>query len=320
MLYPSQNNYNRVFYYTYGVMRIENFKVSEPAVAGVVEAMLLVALFAIILSTIQLTYIPEVMEQREAEHMDQVSNQFSHLKSLIDIQALAGSMETDVPLAYVPMTSQITLGSRELPYFITARAFGELNIINDENDYNITVFPEIYPEGAPQNIFPLTSIKYEAYNSYFVDQTYVLEGGGIILDQPTGEPVMRADPSISIIIENENRITMRFYLPKIVGIPGKNSTYGHGKCFIRTNYSSHDTYLGNIPDGGHIRIYTDYLNAWNKSLSKLLEEEIKNGYVKVVIIQDPMQLVEITPEEDKEIDLELTVVNIHAQVGPGWIR
>ena len=53
------------------------------AVAGVIEALLLVALASIILSTIQLVYIPQMMEEREAEHMDEVSNQFSSLKFMI---------------------------------------------------------------------------------------------------------------------------------------------------------------------------------------------------------------------------------------------
>lgn len=297
-------------------LRKERIFRGEQAVAGVIEAMLLVALFAIIVSTVQLVYIPQVMEQREAEHMDVVANQFSHLKSLIDIQSLSGSMETDVPLAYVPMTCQITLGSRELPYFITGRAFGEMSIINSEEsriEMNPSINGDLY--------FPLTSIKYEAYNSYFVDQTYILEGGGIILNQPNGESVMRADPSISINNLSDS-IQIRFYLPKVIDIPGKNSTYGFGRCFIRTNYSSHQTYYGPIPFGGHIIICSNYLDAWSKSLNRLLGEEIKNGYVNVSIMQHPTEEIDVVKISvmSKPVNLELTVVDIYAQIGPGWIR
>ena len=56
------------------------------AVAGVIEALLLVALVSIIISTIQLTYIPQTMEQKEAEHMDDVENQFSYCCSQIVVQ------------------------------------------------------------------------------------------------------------------------------------------------------------------------------------------------------------------------------------------
>lgn len=149
------------------------------AVAGVIEALLLIGLVAIIISIIQLEYIPQIMEQREAEHMDEIANQFSQLKNVIDSQALAGSMEPDVPLARVDMTSLITLGSRELPYFITVPAYGEIKITDAEA--KIHANPPI--NGWISGI-SFSSIIYHAYNMYFVEQTYILEGGGIILKQP----------------------------------------------------------------------------------------------------------------------------------------
>lgn len=297
------------------MVMLSNWKIRERhAVAGVIEALLLVALIAVVISIIQLEYIPQIMEQREAEHMDEVSNQFSHLKTVIDMQSLTGSMETDVPLAYMPMISLMTLGSRELPYLITARAFGELNIIEEE-EYKIETLP-------PTTVKPiaLTSIEYQAYNSYFIDQTYVLEGGGLILSQYTGKPVMRADPSIRI--ENlSDKIEMQFYLPKIIGIPGKNSTYGYGRCFIRTNYSNHRTYLNVIPVGGYIIICSNYLNAWNSSLNGSMEKEIKNGYVDVSVTQHPTGDAEVVKISviSKPIYLELTIVDIYVQIGPGWV-
>jgi len=284
----------------------------EQAVAGVIEALLLVALLSIIISTIQLEYIPQIMEQREAEHMDEVANQFSHLKSLIDVQSLTGSMEIDVPLAYVPMTSQITLGSRELPYFITARAFGEITI-DDSETFVLKIFPPI----SSELFYPLTSIVYKAYNSYFVDQEYVLEGGGIIINQSNGEAVMRVNPAIRI--QNfSNRIDMKFYFPHFISIPGKNSTYGHGRCFIRTNYSNHEIDSGMINPNGSIIIHSNYLNAWNESLNRLMGEEIKNGYVDISIIRhEGIDVVKLSVI-NKPIDLELIVVDIYVQIGPGW--
>ena len=48
-------------------MKRRNFLNNPYAVAGVIEALLLVALVAIILSFIQLYYIPEIMKDREAD-------------------------------------------------------------------------------------------------------------------------------------------------------------------------------------------------------------------------------------------------------------
>ena len=281
----------------------------KDAVAGVIEALLLVALVAIIISTIQLVYIPQMMEQRESDHMDDTENQFSYLKSVIDLQSM---VKEDVPIS-----SPIILGSRELPYFVTARAFGQLDIIDiDRTDSKIATDPWM---GFPYANIPLTSIKYKAHNSYFVDQTYVLEGGCVIVKQPDGETV-KIEPAITV--ENEAKINIIYNMPLITGVPGKNSTSGYKNCFVRTNYSYNETCIKefNSADDHHVWIYTDYLNAWNASLNKLLEEEVENGYVNVTITQDlgGIDVVEIEPW-GKTIHLEITVTYIGAQIGPGIV-
>ncbi|MBP1662186.1 MAG: hypothetical protein H6P94_435 [Thermoplasmatales archaeon] len=73
-------------------MKRRTFGMQNKAVAGVIEALLMVALVSIVLSVVQLVYIPEVMEQRESEHMDLVSNQISTLKSMIDLQGVRATL------------------------------------------------------------------------------------------------------------------------------------------------------------------------------------------------------------------------------------
>ena len=288
-----------------GEMKNRKFGTHNQAVAGVIEALLKVALVSVVISMIQLIYIPQIMEQKEAEHMDLVSNQFSTLKSMIDLQGITRSS--------APISSMITLGSRDLPYFITAKAFGEVSV-KENPTYKITVLPP--PGSLPSGTVPLTSIQYAADNSYFVDQTYVLEGGGLIVQQPDGVPVMRADPSISSV-NNTNTITLHFDLIHVITIPGKNSTNGEGNCFIRTNYSSNRTHFDTIQPGGHIRIYTAYPNAWNESLNNLLGIYAVNGYINIAMA--PAQsYIEIIPGT-KDILLQLNVIDIYVQIGQGWI-
>jgi len=297
---------------------MEHKRVTEEkhAVAGVIEALLLIALVAIIISIIQLEYIPQIMQQRESEHMDEVANQFSQLKTVIDNQALTGTMETDVPLAHVAMASLITLGSRGLPYFITIPAYGEIEI----NDGSAKIHANPPINGCIQGI-PFSSIVYHAHNMYYVEQTYILEGGGIILKQPDGKSVMRADPSISKK-NMTDKIEIKFYLPNIIGVDGKKYTNGYGRCFIRTNYSSYQNYPNNKIDidyNNYIIIFSNYLNAWNESLNRLFDEEIKNGYISIKITEhEGIDALKITPIY-KLIVLDLTVVDIYAQIGPGWI-
>lgn len=279
-----------------GEMKNKKIRKEKQAVAGVIEALLLVALVAIVISTIQLVYVPQVMEQKEAEHMDEVSNQFSSLKSMIDLQTMT---QSDAPIF-----SMITLGSRELPYFITARASGEITI-RDTEEWNISID---YAQPGEPFFYKLTSIKYEAYNSYFVDQTYILEGGGIIVRQPNGEAVMRVDPSITV--ENKTRITIDFNLPIIVDTPGKNLTYGYGKCFIRTNWSigDTDTILSGVDS---IKISTENPNAWNQSLYNMLGDNVN--------YDEGDNYVEIT-KKSKDIGVNIEYYYVTVQIGPGWIK
>lgn len=288
-----------------GEMKNRKIGTHTQAVAGVIEALLMVALVSIVLSTIQLVYIPQIMEQKEAEHMDLASNQISTLKSMIDVQAMTRSS--------APISSMLTLGSSDLPYFITAKAFGEVSVIENPTS-RITLLPP--PGSLPLGSVPLSSIQYTADNSYFVDQSYILEGGGMIVRQPDGEPVMRADPSISSV-NNSMSITIHFDLPHIIATPGKNMTSGVGICFIRTNYSSNKTHYDTIQSGGNIRIYTAHLNAWNESLQNLLGIYVVNGYIDIV--ENPaLGYIEITPGS-KDIMLQLNVIDIYVQIGQGWI-
>ena len=111
-------------------MKNIHFIRNNHALAGVIEALLLVALLAIVLSTIQLVYVPIIMEQKESEHMDIVENQFAHLKSVIETQSIMGLAGGKLPIVYSPMSSPITLGGNELPYFISQGSQGTINIID----------------------------------------------------------------------------------------------------------------------------------------------------------------------------------------------
>ncbi len=283
-------------------MKKQGFVKNNHAVAGVIEFLLIIALIAIVLSMIQVYYIPEIMNQREADHMDDVANQFSYLKSIIDLQ---GMTKEDVPIS-----SPLTLGSMEIPYFVTARATGQIEVIEDEH-YNIRI------DGDALKI-PLTSIRYSANNWYYVDQVYSLEGGGIILKQPDGE-VMKIEPSITVenlTLTVPKKINIYYDIPIIVGMPGKNITGGYKSCFVRTNYSSTycesdgDYFLRNV--GIDITITTEYPTAWNDMLEELLENN-----VNYVLGPD---YVEITKKDGISINFYYKYIYIYAQISPGWIK
>ena len=296
------------------------FARNNSALAGVIEALLLVALVAIVLSTIQLYYVPEIMLQKEADHMDLVENQYASMKSTIETQAIMGIMQADQPIAYSTMSSPITLGNDKLPYFISSWALGHIQITDEDAAGTDKI--DLLPKPADfLNGIPLTSISYEANNAYFDDQTYILEGGGIFLEQMQGETVKVPPP---INVDNlSNSIKIYYNIPLIVSRPGKNSSeYGIDTTYVLTNYSK--KYSHSDTGISWIRIYSDHLNAWNISLihndDGLLWEYNNNGCINVAY-DNPISptRIDITPGT-KDIDVEFTIVEINAQIGPGYTK
>ena len=112
---------------------LRKFNCSDDGVVGIVVAVLLIGLLVSVVSLIQYQYVPKWMEEKEAEHMDDVLTQFSQLKFAIDTQSASGQTNT-------PIATSITLGSKELPYLMSMRAFGTLGIINNPSDCIITIF------------------------------------------------------------------------------------------------------------------------------------------------------------------------------------
>jgi len=278
-------------------MKIKKLYKNNFAVAGVIEFLLIVAMIAIIIGIIQYSYIPEFMKQRESDHLDEVENQFSFLKAIIDLQ---GTTKEDIPVS-----SPITLGSNNIPYFVTLGALGEIHVIEDIS-YNINIDFDTL-------ILPLTAIEYTAHNYYYYGGNnifYSLEGGALILKQPDGE-VVKVEPSI--LIENlTNTINIYYDLPVIVGISGKKDTSTSNEiAYVRTNYSSSDTNYQSISDVTSIKINTKYPDAWYNLTENLLKTNV--NLIKGI------DNVEIT-QKAKIINFYYKRIYIYAQLSPGFIK
>jgi hypothetical protein len=310
-----------------GEMKNIGFISNNYALAGVIEALLLVGLIAIVLSIIQLAYIPIIMEQKEAEHIDLVANQFSQLKSVTEIQSMMGVLQTDKPIVNSPISSPIKLGNEKLPYFISASARGRINVTDKEKAINNNKIIDILP-ACPEylNGIPLTSINYYIDTFYFLYELKLVTQGGCIITNQTdtngniGE-TMTVLPSMNIE-NNSGAIKINYLIPIFVSKPGKNmSMSGFGTTFIRTNYTKNYTHSDTSIN--FIYIYTEYLDAWNESLisenSGLLYEYYDNGYINVGY-DDPLNpdRIEITPGT-KDIDIEFTIVELGVQIGPGIV-
>lgn len=276
----------------------------DTAVAGVIEALLLVALVAVVISTIQLVYIPDIMEDKEAEHMDEVENQFSHLKSVIDLQSQVKE--------HGPISTSITLGSPELPYFVTARAFGRLSYEDDTDNYI---------EINDNEQINLNAIKFQSANAYYLNQYFIFEGGGVILKQDDGGEAMKIHPPIkfeNISENNQNTIFLNWTVHNFTVLGGKRSAEGYKSCYIRTQYDSNKTF--NYSDVSNITIYSEYAEAWNQSINWLVDSLDSYENITVTIPNPADKFVKILPADaSTSLSVNIEIVDINVQIGIGTI-
>lgn len=168
---------------------------------GVIVAILMVSLIVAVIIIIQVYYVPNWMKEKESDHMDTVGNQFSNLKFSIDLQTMA---QMDVPI-----TNSITLGSKELPYFVSARAFGSLNVISaDSSNFSVLITGKGKKESTPHTSSGLSSntIKDITFLDVFELQLSSLSAGDIFEVSVDGSNV------ISVSVYNEIDVGFRIAL------------------------------------------------------------------------------------------------------------
>ena len=277
---------------------------NDNAVVGVVVAVLLVGLLLAVTLILQSVFVPNWMEQLEAEHMDEVADQFAMLKFAVDLQSITEKN--------IPVTSSITLGNKELPFLLSSRSFGFLRIA--EQEYNLTISNATTVYSIYPNI-----IKYTSENSYYIDKTFSYEAGAIITGQTEGN-VMAIIPNFYVdynIVLDEVNIT--FSLTNFTGIGGKKSVSGFGTYPIRTNFSKMYSML--FEDIHNIIITTNFPTAWRIFInSTLLAQDLDYGPVNDYWITTTDETVTISFNAPPSINLYIEISNIIAQIAPGWIE
>jgi hypothetical protein len=293
-------------------MQIKNFKNSNDAVVGVVVAILLIGLIVCVVSIIQTQYIPKWMEQTEAEHMDEVADQFAQMKSAIDTQGVIGSNQPTQHTSISTISTGITLGSREFPFLMSTRAFGSLNILPDTSFIVV-----ITDHNGRTSINKSATIQYSSSNAYFLDQSYIYEAGAVILSQDDGDIIL-TKPTFSVIRENTANIS--FTIINISKVGEKGSINGYGTYPIQTEYSSNESSI--INNVATITIYTKYPNAWSLFINGTLINgglEYGNDYTMDSSINEGKVIVTFT-NPSLPVNLNLQVIKIATQIAPGWVE
>lgn len=281
-------------------MRMRKIKKQDDAVIGVISVVLVIGLIMSVTVVIKTVYLPQWLEQKEAEHMEEVSNQFAQLKYALDIQSVVEQKTA--------ISSSITLGSKELPIFGSGRTFGSLEILSDSCNLIIT-----NDNGADPLNFSFGTIKYSSENTYFVDQSYIYEAGSLILSQSTAS-ILNGKPLLSV----SNFTNISFTIVNILGIDGKKSTSGYGTYAVYTEFLNSKNYEAiNVTS---INITTNYRDAWRTLLDSSTLNNSGLTY-EIKDTDDGVTIEFIVKEGSLGLgNLFLKVIDISTQLAPGWIE
>jgi len=282
---------------------------SDNAIVGIVAAFLIIGLIVAVLSVIQTQYVPKWMEEKEADHMNELADQFAQLKYAIDIHASSEEENT-------PISTTITLGSQELPYLMSVRAQGHIEIL--ENDCNITIQNE-----TDTFLFTPGTIKYSSFNNYYINQDYIYESGAIILNQDMGCTTF-IKPSFSVKYRSLDNYTIIFKIFNISSIGNKvRSVHGSGPAPIQTEYEGILT-TEDIKNVTSLIINTTYTNAWSSFINKtLLKAGLYYGINNDYTIDDPppnARMVKVNFYDPITVYFSVKEIKIGAQIAPGWVE
>lgn len=236
-------------------MKIEwnkrKFNEDNNAVVGIIVTVLLIGLFLSVLVMLNTVYVPQWLEESEAAHMEDISNQFAQLKYALDIQSMVNDSTA--------MSTSVTLGTKEIPFFDRGRTFDTLQIVDDD----ISI---IFDGTFGTETYTSDTIQFNSGNSFFVDQTYTYEAGALIISQGDAS-VLYGKPSVLLRDYGEN---MSFVFTKIQGVSGKTEVSGYGNYPVYTECITpleDYTLLEGVTD---MTIETSHPQAWKVSMQNAL--------------------------------------------------
>jgi hypothetical protein len=277
--------------------KMKPLKQDRSAVVSVVIALLLLGLFAVTLTTIQIVYVPRWVEQQEGFHMHDVAAQFADIKHAIDIQTISKDK--------TPISTPLTLGTGQQSFLTSSRAYGSVHV-----DSNSIIFS--MSNISNQYTISLGTFYYTSRNNYYVDQSYILEAGAVIINQSEGN-IMSTNPPV---IYHHPVFDLTYTFFNITERGGKTDIGGYGTYLIQTNYSHGITY--NLTNITNLQIISSYPNCWYNLVNTTLQDL---GFIYKldydISISD--NIVDIIVASAAHLDISMNIVKIFAQISPGRI-
>ena len=235
--------------------------------AGVVSILLAILVIITLLTVVTTIWMPEWNEDIESNHMKQVGNEFSVLKSNIDKQILSGE-------SHFIIGNSITLGSQGFSVFGSDSA-GTFSI-NHFRDSDLEYMCNVRSGDDTVDVTATGGLKYESANVNFIDQELAYQNGAVILSQGGTSEMVRFSPQFSVERHGPiNRIS--FVLITVSGV--ESVITGTGTVLVQTQlitYTSKEHTFQN-PEWLYITMFTEFTQAWSSYFTTLLIEEGLTG-------------------------------------------
>jgi hypothetical protein len=281
----------------------------DEAVAGIIVAVMIVGLILAVISIVQSLYVPKWMEAREAEHMGTIADQFSQLAYAIDSQAALKR-----PFS---ISTSITLGSKELGFLMSNKAFGRLSIVPDGGSYLVGLHIGSTSVGS------FGVLRYSSENAYFINQNYDYEGGALILNQSEGS-VFAIEPTFTVIYNKTAlptpKVNITWSCINLQPAGDKLSISGYGTYPVRTKYLSfYNSTTNKSQSVQTIQISTLYPALWARFLNSTLLDAYMLYGTDYTISQTSDTVTMTFPRVDISYYLNLQVETISTQLAPGWV-
>lgn len=205
---------------------------SDEGVAATVGTIMSLLVFITFFGIFTNQFVPVWMGDNESEHMSVVIEQFSTLKSSIDISIAntANSVIAPTP-AFVPLT----LSSTGIPVFAAPTAgimsfepqgFGSRPVINiTYNYYSTASGGTAYQLNADNDGKAGGYLELYCPNRYYVEQRIIYENGAVILNQTDGEVIL-AGPQFLVKNLGTSASPNRVMMMTQITLLGLNVTIG----------------------------------------------------------------------------------------------
>jgi hypothetical protein len=248
------------------------------------------------------------MEAREAEHMGTIADQFSQLAFAIDSQA---AMKQPTPIS-----TSITLGSKELGFLSSNKAFGRLAIVPNEGSYIIGLDIGSTSTGS------FGTLRYSSDNAYFINQDYYYEAGAMILNQAEGSVFVIEPTFLATYNASKGTANLSWTCININPTGDKLSISGYGTYPVRTTFLSYTNTSTDISQSVKtIQIMTSFPSLWLRFLNSTLSNaNLINGTDYTLAKTSSTATVDFLHDHVTYYYLNLKVVTISTQLAPGWIE